>query len=394
MKKQCLFILTATAMVAGPAWAGAYFQSELIFPLQGKHVHSSCVVECPNGDLLACWFYGSGERSSNDVLVQGARLRKGATEWSEPFVLADTPFTPDCNPVLFVDPKERLWLFWIAVRANRWEHSLLKYRRAEQYADDGPPHWSWQDAILLRPGEEFVEETEKAFKELNPPEYLWAEYAMPYSKLIIEASKDKAKREEGWMTRQNPVVLPSGRILLPLYSDGFNMSLMAISDDMGETWRPSLPIVGLGPIQPAVVRKKDGTLYSYMRDSGGLPKRALWSESKDDGETWTPAIDTDIPNPGSSLAVRSLKDGRWVMAFNDADMGRHILTLAMSDDEGKTWKWKRDLERAEPREGSYAYPSLFQAKDGRLHISYSFSEGQEGKSIKHAALDADWIMEE
>ena len=140
----------------------------------------------------------------------------------------------------------------------------------------------------------------------------------------FEASKDKAKREEGWMTRQNPVVLPSGRILLPLYSDGFNASMMAISDDLGETWRPSLPIVGMGPIQPAVARKADGTLWSYMRDSGGEPKRALWSESKDDGVTWSPAIDTDIPNPGSSLAVRALADGRWVMAFNDADLGRHV----------------------------------------------------------------------
>jgi predicted neuraminidase len=167
---------------------------------------------------------------------------------------------------------------------------------------------------------------------------------------------------------------------------------MAISDDLGETWAPSLPIVGLGPIQPAVVRKQDGTLYSYMRDSGGLPKRALWSESKDDGVTWTPAIDTDIPNPGSSVAVIGLKDGRWVMAFNDADLGRHVLTMALSDDEGKTWKWKRDLERAEPRQGGYAYPGLFEGADGRVHISYTFSE-DAGKTIKHAAFAPEWITE-
>jgi len=384
--------MLAVAVAAGPVWGEAAFTSEFIFPQQDKHVHGSTVVECPNGDLLAAWFYGSGERNSDDVLIQGARLRKGATEWSEPFLMADTPFTPDCNPVLFIDPNERLWLFWIAVRANRWEHCILKYRRAEKYTNDGAPEWSWQDAIILRPGEEFVEATEKAFKELNPPEHLWAEYAPAYSKMIIEASKDKAKREEGWMTRQNPVVLPSGRILLPLYSDGFNMSLMAISDDMGETWRPSLPIVGLGPIQPAVVRKKDGTLYSYMRDSGGLPKRALWSESRDDGVTWTPAIDTDIPNPGSSVAVIGLKDGRWVMGFNDADLGRHVLALALSDDEGKTWKWKRDLERAEPGKAGYAYPGMFEGADGRVHITYTFSE-DGGKTIKHAAFDPDWILE-
>ncbi|MCL4693801.1 MAG: glycoside hydrolase [Candidatus Hydrogenedentes bacterium] len=393
MKKLCGLGIVAAVLAVGPVWAEAAFSSEFIFPGQSKHVHGSTIVECPNGDLLAAWFYGSGERNANDVLIQGARMRQGSSEWSEPFLMADTPFTPDCNPVLFIDPKERLWLFWVAVRANGWEHSLLKYRRAENFTGDGAPEWTWQDAILLKPGDEFVTATEQAFEQLDLQEYLWAEYAMPYSKQVIEASKDKAKREEGWMTRQNPVVLPSGRILLPLYSDGFNMSLMAISDDLGETWTPSLPIVGLGPIQPAVVRKQDGTLYSYMRDSGGLPKRALWSESKDDGMTWTPAIDTDIPNPGSSLAMIALKDGRWVMAFNDADLGRHVLTMALSDDEGKTWKWKRDLERAEPREGSYAYPGLVEGADGRVHITYTFNEGDDNKTIKHAAFAPVWILE-
>ncbi|MHC4074033.1 MAG: exo-alpha-sialidase, partial [Planctomycetota bacterium] len=42
-------------------------QDNPIFPLQGKHVHSSSIVECPNGDLLACWFHGSGERTADDV---------------------------------------------------------------------------------------------------------------------------------------------------------------------------------------------------------------------------------------------------------------------------------------------------------------------------------------
>ncbi|MDP7586069.1 MAG: sialidase family protein, partial [Verrucomicrobiota bacterium] len=53
-----------------------------IFPPGVKHTHSSSIVQCPNGDLLACWFHGSGERTADDVLVQGARLKKGAKRWS------------------------------------------------------------------------------------------------------------------------------------------------------------------------------------------------------------------------------------------------------------------------------------------------------------------------
>ena len=365
-------------------------RSEFIFPLQNKHVHGSSIVECPNGDLLACWFYGSGERSADDVLIQGARLRKGSSQWSSVFTMADTPDLPDCNPVLFIDRKQRLWMFWIAVLANRWECSLLMYRIAENYQNDGAPQWSWQDVIILKPGAEFSAAVENAFAGMNLPEGLWAEYALPYSKLIIEATKDLAKQQSGWMTRIHPVVLPNNRILLPLYSDGFNVSLAAISDDDGKNWRASLPIVGLGPIQPTFVRKKDGALIAYLRDSGDAPNRVMQSTSVDDGDTWSIAMDTDIPNPGSSLEAMALKDGRWVMILNDTENGRHRLSLALSDDEGATWKWKRALENDSLRKAGFAYPSIIQARDGSLQMTYSYHIPQ-GRSIKHLTVDADWI---
>lgn len=373
------------------------FSSEFIFPPQDKHVHSSSVVECPNGDLLACWFYGSGERNAKDVLIQGARLKRGAKAWSAVFEMADTPGHPDCNPVLFIDAKERLWLFWIVVQSARWEESLLKYRRAEQYQQarrGGPPRWSWQDVILLQPGDEFAEAMKAGFEKLDPPEPMWAEYALPYSRQLIEAAKDPEKRQSGWMTRTRPLALPSGRILLPLYSDGFNVGLVGISDDLGATWRPSLPIVGLGPIQPAIVRKRDGQLVAFLRDSGSDPNRVLRSTSNDDGETWSLATDTDIPNPGSSLAVEGLKDGRWVMICNDTELGRHRIVAMLSDDEGATWKWKRTLDEARrdgPRAGSFAYPSVIQSRDGSIHVTYTHSR-DEMKTIKHAAFGADWVV--
>ena len=78
----------------------------------------------------------------------------------------------------------------------------------------------------------------------------------------------------GWFTRTHPLELPSGRILVPMYSDGYSFGIMAISDDGGITWTASEPIVGAGCIQPSVVRKKDGTLVAYLRDNGPPPKRA------------------------------------------------------------------------------------------------------------------------
>jgi hypothetical protein len=326
-------------------------------------------------------------------MIQGARLKKDAKAWSPVFTMADTPGHPDCNPTLFIDSKDRLWLFWIVVQANKWEQSLLKYRRAEQYTGEGPPQWSWQDVILLQPGEEFAKTTEERFKELNVDEPMWGEYAPQYTKMIIDASKDRLKRQLGWMTRAKPVALPSGRMLVPLYSDGYNAGLMAITDDLGETWKPSLPIIGFAPIQPTIFRKKSGQLVAYCRDSGGPPNRVLMSTSDDDGMTWSAARDTELPNPGASVAALNLADGRWAFVYNDTEDGRHSLVAAMSDDEGVTWKWKRHLDRDESRKGSFAYPTAIQGRDGRIHVTYTYSVA-EGKTIKHVAFAPGWVEQQ
>lgn len=367
------------------------FQVRSIFPTQPKHAHSSSIVEMPSGDLLACWYLGSGERRANDVAIQGSVRRKGASDWGPVFPMADTPGLPDCNPVLFVDGSRRIWLFWIVPVANRWEHSVLKFRRADFVTTDGRPVWTWQDSIHLVPGDEFVRAIDVGFESMDPEEDLWAEYALPYSRLLREAARDPIKRQTGWMPRTHPITLPSGRILVPLYSDGFNLSLMAISDDHGESWRAGKPIVGLGPIQPSVVRRNDGTLVAYLRDSGGAPARVQRSHSTDDGESWSIAVDSELPNPGSSIEAVRLQDGKWLMAYNDTESGRHRLALAFSPDEGRSWRGKRIVEQGTPGVNGYSYPSLMEAADGSLHLTYS-DHGPAGETIRHAEMSRDWAM--
>ncbi|HZH73975.1 MAG TPA: exo-alpha-sialidase [Mariniphaga sp.] len=372
--------------------SGSTFSETLIFPVQQKHVHSSSIVELPNGDLLACWFEGSGERTANDVMVMGARLKKGRSQWSEPFIMADTPDNPDCNPVLFLDAKERLHLTWIVVVANRWESSILKTRISTSYEEEGSPVWEWQDIILLKPGEEFAESLEAGFRKLDRPGLAWAEYAPQYERMILEAAKDPVKREIGWMGRIQPLILKSGRILMPLYSDGYNVSLVAISDDNGDTWKPSLPIVGRGNIQPALLQKKDGTVVAYMRDNGDEPQRIIKSTSQDNGYTWSVSRKTNIPNPGSSVEAIMLSDGHWLMVYNDLESGRNRLAVALSDDEGESWKWKRYLEYLPKGREGFSYPTAIQTKDGKIHITYS-SHTSEGKSIKHVSFLPEWVKE-
>src|SRR5512133_2956085 len=132
-------MLSAHAVEAAPVSETPFLESELIFPLEHWHNHASCIVEAPNGDLLACWFHGSGERKADDVKIEGARLRAGERTWSRRFVMADTPGYPDTNCAMFIDPNGRLWLLWPTILANEWHTALMKYRISSEFTGDGPP---------------------------------------------------------------------------------------------------------------------------------------------------------------------------------------------------------------------------------------------------------------
>src|SRR5688500_3541443 len=129
------------------------FISNIIFPYQNEHVHGSTIVELPNGDLLSAWFQGSGERWADDVKIIGSRLSKGDTTWTETFVMADVPEFPDINPIMFIDPQQRLWLMWYPVIANQWETSIPMYRLSSNYIGRGTPTWSWQDVLFVKAGD-------------------------------------------------------------------------------------------------------------------------------------------------------------------------------------------------------------------------------------------------
>lgn len=387
----------AVALVAlAPAARAADLERTNVFPPQDKHVHASSIVEAPDGGLVAVWFHGSGERSANDVVVQGARRAPGAAEWGPVFVAADTAGVPDCNPVLHVDARGRLVLFWVVVRANGWEHSILKYRVAEEWSGEGSPKWTWQDIALLDPGDDFPERLSKGLRLAGFRQDMWGEYAHPYDRLLVEAAKDPVRRGVGWMTRARPIVLATapaaGRTLLPLYSDGYNVSLVAISDDDGESWRPSAPLIGLGNIQPTLAERRDGSIVALMRDSGGAPSRVMQSVSTDGGANWTIAKDTDLPNPGSSLALADLRDGRWALVLNDTEHGRHRISAYLSADEGRTWTRRRVLDESEPGEGGYGYPTAIVARDGAIHATYT-RQTDAGKTIAHVRFPPEWIEE-
>lgn len=416
---------------------------ENIFPYQTQHCHASTIVELPDHDLLVAWFQGSGERTAEDVVIMGARYNRKTGKWSEPFLMADTDGFPDINPVLFIDNQSRLWLIWYTVMAYQWESSLLKYRISTEYMQkEGPPVWSWQDILIVKAdgsapeginsNDQFVKTLERKYREyhdylvsagyLSPDgkgfitEELWNVSLQRYMDIakgvdfIADGMEINEKGEKirtrlgyplrrriGWQTRNKPLIT-GGRILLPLYSDGFDFSLIAISDNNGNSWQFSEPIVGAGSIQPALALCNDSSITAFMRDNGPQPKRLMISRSFDRGATWSTVQDTEIPNPGSAADIVVLKSGKWVLVSNDLESGRHRLTVKLSEDEGKTWPYSKSIVNGEPGSQTRAhYPAIIQGHDELIHITFTNQIPADGgktnvKNIAHAVFSEKWLM--
>ena len=378
----CLTLLLLAAEPAGPA-----LSAELIFPLHAEHNHAPGIAELPGGELFATWYRGSGERSADDVAVYAARKKPGAANWSKPFLLADTPGFPDCNTAVIVDRERRLWLFYPTILANTWESCLTNFKVASDFGGGGPPRWEREGMILLAP-RDFGPEAQRKLDEMLAPlagsitERQRASIAAAREKLT-----DKLYPRLGWQPRCKPTILKSGRMLLPLYSDTFSISIMAITDDGGRTWQASTPLLGFGNIQPAVLRREDGTLVAYMRENGPR-NRIRVCHSQDDGLTWGEVTESDLPNPGSGLDGLRLASGKRLLVYNDTTSGRNSLAVSLSNDDGRTWRHTQHLEKHES--GSYHYPAVTQGADGMIHCVYSyFVPG--GKSMKHAAFGEAWV---
>ena len=389
MNRYFAFLCVGLLMSFGNNYARSSLKGEFIFkPDKGKHghTHASSIVECPNGDLLACWYEGETDRSA-DVHIQAARLIPGETTWSKDFLLADTPTLSDNNPCLFIDQQERLWLFYYTLLGSpeeAWDTAFLRYKISSDYQDDSKPIvWDVERDLPVKPTE-LDETVEKLCREaLNSNQDILELCKQARAKL-----KSQLARRLGWTTRAHPIILSSGAFLLPMASEIFGIAAMAITSDGGETWTFSKSPLGYGVEQPSVFERTDGTLVAYMRDSSPA-HRIRMSESKDMGYTWSPIVNTDLPNPGSGLEVIRLMSGNIILIYNDCDDDpRNSLAVSLSDDEGKTWKWTRHLERVQGR-GRFDYPSIIQTRDGKLHATYSYNL----KTIKHVVFSEEWIKE-
>jgi predicted neuraminidase len=294
-----------------------------------KSCHASTVVEHEPGKLLAAWFGGDREGAPN-VQIWGSTF--DGTKWSEPAVLGTEPGQPCFNPVYFKTAKGTLRLWYKA----------------------GPKPDNWTG---------FVRTSADNGRTWTRPEMLPAGFYGP--------------------VRAKPIQLASGVILAGTSVESYNNWAPYVdrSADAGKTWKRSnaFNVPGkFGQIQPTLFEAKDGRVVALMRSRN--PRVVCRAESKDGGETFTPAEPTELPNPSSGIDAVRTREGDVFLIYNPTALGRSPISLARSTDDGKAWKKVADLE-TEP--GEFSYPAMIQSAKGTLEITYTWKRTH----IKHVSVD-------
>ncbi len=292
--------------------------------------HASTIVETPAG-LVAAWFGGTREKHP-DVGIWLSRHE--GLGWSTPAEVAngvqqDGRRYPSWNPVLFRTSDGPLWLFYkVGPSPSRWWGLVMRSN------DDGR---TWGAPTRLPDG------------ILGP-------------------------------IRAKPVQLADGTLLAGSSTehDGWRVHMEWTRDPAG-AWQKTPPLKGLpafSAIQPTILVHDERRIQILCRTEQGVIAES-WSE--DAGRSWSALRGTALPNPSAGIDGVRLADGRFLLVYNPTRDNRRQLQVAISAD-GRTWTPAVMLEDSP---GEYSYPAVIQARDGRVHVTYTWRR----ERIKHVVLD-------
>lgn len=336
-------ITLATALLVSSQQA-AVVRSEFIYEQASfPQCHASTIVETPDG-LVAAWFGGTREKHP-DVGIWIAR--HDGSGWSAPVEVAngiqyaeangDVVRHPCWNPVLHQIPDGPLQLYYKC----------------------GPSPSTWWGMLT---------ESASGGKTWSVPGRL-------------------PERIDG-PVRNKPVVLKTGEMLSGSSTehDGWKVHF-EITANNGRSWTRIGPVdLGKTPgaIQPTILKHADATLQALCRNRDGNGS-ILTTSSKDNGRSWSALKPIDLPNPNSGIDAVTLADGRHLLVYNhttrkSSPRNREMLNVAVSKD-GQNWNRIIDLENTPKSE--FSYPAVIQAKDGSVHITYTWMR----RRVKHVVLD-------
>jgi formylglycine-generating enzyme required for sulfatase activity len=333
--------------------------------MQGK-LHSGGITYCPNGDLLAIFFSscpGKSESAPNTCMAV-TRLRRGAEEWDMPELFYKLSGLNDQSALLWND-NGTLWFF-----GGGRDLGQVPFRFT--VSKDSGATWSELKPATVagRTGAFAAQPINSAFR--GPDGTIYVGSDAKGARSLLWASKDEGKTwfDTGGRTAGRHttfVLLKDGRILGMGGKDSNIERYMprCFSSDFGRSWSEpeKTPFAAIGSNQrPKILRLASGRLF-FAGDFQNI--RMVTSPPPD-----------DIKERGSYVAL--------------------------SDDEGKSWKIKK-LALAPPHNGwtgvvpksgkpqhgygTLGYCDAVQAPDGLIHLMTS-----KGKPSMHFAMNEAWIL--
>jgi alpha-L-fucosidase len=304
-----------------------YHANEVDFP----SCHASTIVETNEG-ILAAWFGGFDEGNS-DVCIYTASNLSG--KWNKPIKVAegiqDGKRFPCWNPVLFRKDNGEIVLYY-KVGPN-------------------PREWWGLFKTSMDNGKTWSAETKIPENLLGP-------------------------------IKNKPVRLPDGRILYPSSFESsrkWNIYMETSDQDLKNWQKIGIDNKNFKSIQPTILFHPDGTLQLLCRS---MNKKINESWSKDNGQTWSALVETQLPNNDAGIDAVTLSDGMQLLVFNPITKGRQKLGVAVSKD-GINWEAAALLENEADRNAEFSYPAVIQTKDGLVHITYTWNR----KLIKHVVIE-------
>jgi len=311
-----------------------------------------------DGRIWAAWVINPDGPRSYVVLHTS---QDNGRSWSDAkLVIQPRRFVRTRMPCLWIDPQERMWLFWGQNAGQNDGRGGVWAIRAD-HPDSGEPAWSEPHRIA---------------------------HGYPLNKPTVLANGD-------WLL---PISASTGPgINLDRYDLSPYTEEMLVHDlgqekgsnvfrsrDQGQTFE----FLGQARMTDAwdehmIVERRDGSLWMLVRTKYGIGQ----STSTNGGLTWTP-ITPYMEKPGVAnrrFFIRRLQSGALLMVRNDAPgTERSHMTAFISDDEGNTWQGGLLLD-----ERNSSYPDGLQARDGTIYIIYDHARGTSGVILMATFTEED-----
>lgn len=246
---------------------------------------------------------------------------------------------------------------------------------------------------------------------IDPLGRLWLTWGvMPdggvYGAICKDPDADELKWSEVFfighdVMMNKPIVLSSGEWIFPVAVWDHGIRVLSAEHDSKEAVRGSFAYCStdqgktfqkLGGAdvpdrdfdEHMILELRDGTLANYVRTRYGIGV----AYSKDRGKTWGPGSDSGFGGPNSRFHIRRLSSGR-VLLINHVDfVKRDHLTALLSEDDGKTWKYRLLLDERD----NVSYPDVAVDADGYLYIVYDRERGDKKDSLDAAYACAREIL--